>query len=84
MRIKVQVESFAPANFEISNTEAKRLSVNSIGRVINTAIDICEKSKHQDAQVVLEDLTELKWLMVMLWVSAQSAVFAQQRNDIGE
>lgn len=83
MKIKVQVPGYASSDFELSEDDAKRLFINSIERVINTAISVCESSVHIDADVAATDLGELKQIMVRLWTSGQSAIYAS-KNDMRE
>lgn len=80
MNIKVTCDSHYPSEFQITDRESLILSENSIERVINTAIEALEDSKHTDALTALGDLIELKSLMVRCWYSTQQAVFARKNG----
>lgn len=66
--------------FSLEETEVYRLTSSSIERVFNTAIRIIQKSRHPDAIISEDDLTELKRLNVDLWKRAQDAVFRAVNN----
>jgi hypothetical protein len=62
---------------EIPDQGTKRISENSIERVINMSIELAQRSKHSDSFVNEDDWRELKPYVVNLWVRLQDAIFRQ-------
>ncbi len=80
MKVTVHVEGYYPSTFEIDHRQAETLCQNSLERVLNTVHEVALHSTHADANVVMDDITELKRLAVYAWVSVQNAVFAAVNN----
>jgi hypothetical protein len=78
MNIKVQVDAYSPAVFEIDERERITLLDNSVKRLINSAMEVADRYSNNDslAEQVGEDLRSLKRIMKRLWYSAQQAVIA--------
>jgi hypothetical protein len=65
------------ANVELTEQQAKYLCHHSIERAINLALEIAERSRHPDAQTVIDDLTDIKPIATRLWCAAHSNIFEQ-------
>lgn len=65
---------------DLDKNERRLLLDNSIERVINTSIQIIERSRHEDADMNLEDWKALKWLTVKLWNDARNEAFKKNQG----
>jgi hypothetical protein len=65
------------AKVELTDKQAKYLCHHSIERAINLALEIAERSRHPDAQTVIDDLTDIKPIATRLWTAAHSDIFEQ-------
>lgn len=75
----MQVENFMISKLDLTDKEAKKLTDNSIERVVNLAIQ--ELGNLEGLETVAEsDLIELKPLICKIWYAAQQAVIAKTHN----
>lgn len=80
MLLRTHVEDFESGTFEITEREAKTLCENSVERVLNTTYGVLMESRHADADQALEDIRDLKRLIVGLWNAARTAAFCEHNN----
>lgn len=72
--VKVQL------TFEMDEKTAKLFLQSAIERVINTSINLAEKSEHEDAYINVEDWIEWKPVVTSMWTAMHDAVYRSLSN----
>lgn len=65
------------SQLELSDREVKLLCEHSLERALKLALEVCEVSRHRDAQNAIDDLRDLSKIAAKTWHTFCSTALAE-------